>query len=305
MSEDDTVTLQELRYFVAVAESRHFVRAAAVCHVSQPTLSGQLRKLEDELGITLLERTNKQVELTSVGRDILIHAQRILAESAQIESMAKAARDPMVGVLRLGAIPTLAPYLIPLVLAPLRRSYPQLTVELWEDQTHSLIEALGAHRLDAALVASHVGTPEIVEVALFAEPLLAVLPLNHALAVHKSADESKLACDLLVMADGHCLSNHALAACGAKAGLQSTMRAATLDTLVNLVAAGYGTTLIPALAAPTLKRRGVKVIPLRRLMTRTISLVSRSTFPRTLALKAVEREVRDAVPPSWVCSTDC
>jgi LysR family transcriptional regulator, hydrogen peroxide-inducible genes activator len=293
------MNLQELRYFAAVVEFRHFGRAAESCNVSQPTLSSQIRKLEDELGVTLLERTNKRVDVTPVGRQILEHARRALAETGQIESVARAARDPLVGALRLGMIPTLAPYLLPLMLAPLRKAYPGLAIELWEDQTRLLVEGLRSHRLDAALVASSIGGAEFAETPLFAEPLVAVLFPGHALAREKTVDESALAEDLLVMADGHCLVNHSLAACGAKAGLQSAMQAATLETLVNLVAAGYGTTLIPALAAPGLANRGVVLRPLRQNSTRVIRLASRPGFPRPQALRVIERVIRKAVPEAW------
>ena len=293
------MNLQELRYFAAVVEHRHFGRAAEACNVSQPTLSSQLRKLEDELGVTLLERTNKRVDLTPVGRQILEHAQRALAETAQIESVARAARDPLIGALRLGVIPTLAPYLMPLIFGPLQKSYPGLEIELWEDQTRLLLEGLRSHRLDAALIASSTGSQEFAEVSLFAEPLLAALPPSHHLAACKTVDESALTPDLLVMADGHCLANHSLAACGAKAGLQSAMQAATLETLVNLVAAGYGTTLIPSLAATSLAHRGIELRPLTQNTTRTIRLASRPGFPRPQALRAIEKTIRRAVPQSW------
>jgi len=297
------MNLQELRYFTAVVEFRHFGRAAEACNVSQPTLSSQIRKLEDELGVTLLERTNKRVDVTPVGLQILEHARQALKETGQIESVARAARDPLVGALRLGMIPTLAPYLLPLMLGPLRVEYPGLAIELWEDQTRLLVEGLRSHRLDAALVASATGSPEFSEVALFAEPLIGVLPRGHKLARGRTrnepVDETALADDLLVMADGHCLVNHSLSACGAKAGLQSAMQAATLETLVNLVAAGYGTTLIPALASPGLAGRGVELRPLRQGSTRTIRLASRPGFPRPQALRAIEKVVRKAVPETW------
>lgn len=170
------MNLQDLRYLVAVAELRHFGRAAESCNVSQPTLSSQIRKLEDELGVTLLERTNKRVEITPVGSRILVHAQRALHEAGQMEAVARAAHDPLVGPLKLGVIPTLAPYLMPLILKPLRQSYPGLIIELWEDQTRALIDALRNHRLDAALLATATDAPEITEIALFDEPLLAALP---------------------------------------------------------------------------------------------------------------------------------
>ncbi|MGA2807480.1 MAG: LysR substrate-binding domain-containing protein [Terracidiphilus sp.] len=297
------MNLQELRYLVAVADHRHFGRAAEACNVSQPTLSSQIRKLEEELGVTLLERTNKRVDVTPVGSQILAHAQRALAEAGQMEAVARAARDPLVGPLKLGVIPTLAPYLMPLILKPLREMYPGLAIELWEDQTRSLIDGLRNHRLDAALIATTTDAPEITEIALFEEPLLAALPLDHRLATEESVTEEDLADELLVLADGHCLANHALAACGpkggtARSGLQGSMQAATLETLVNLVAAGYGTTLIPALAADSLGLRGIALRPLAGKSSRTIRLASRPGFPRPQALRAIEKVIRQTVGPA-------
>ena len=297
------MNLQELRYLVALAEQRHFGRAAEACNVSQPTLSSQIKKLEDELGVTLLERTNKRVALTPVGAQIVEHAARALKEAGQMEAVAQAAKDPLVGPLKLGAIPTLAPYLLPLILKPLKQQYPSLTIELWEDQTKALLEGLRNHRLDAALLASESNTPEISELVLFEEPLLAALPRDHRLASAKKVDEDALASELLVLAEGHCLANQALAACGTKnawhghvrTGLQGSMQAATLDTLVNLVAAGYGATLIPALAAESLGQRGIVLVPLARKTRRTIRLASRPAFPRPQALRAIEKVIRKAV----------
>jgi LysR family transcriptional regulator, hydrogen peroxide-inducible genes activator len=294
------MNLQELRYLAAVAEHRHFGRAAEACNVSQPTLSSQLRKLEDELGVMLIERTNKRVEMTPVGNQILIHAQRALAEAGQMEAVARAARDPLVGPLRLGVIPTLAPYLMPLILKPLQQAYPGLMIELWEDQTRSLIDGLRNHRLDAALLATAAASPEITELALFDEPLLAALPLGHRLAKAKAVSEEALAGELMVLADGHCLATQALAACSAKralprTGLQCSMQAATLETLVNLVAAGYGATLIPTLAADTLGQRGVVLRPLSGKSSRTIRLATRPGFPRPQALRALEKTILAAI----------
>ena len=301
------MNFQELRYLVAVAEHRHFGRAAEACNVSQPTLSSQIKKLEDELGVTLLERTNKRVDMTPVGSQILVHAQRALSEAGQMEAVARAARDPLVGPLKLGVIPTVAPYLMPLILKPLKQGYPGLTIELWEDQTKALVEGLRNHRLDAALLATETDAPEITEIKLFEEPLLAALPRNHKLAGSKRVDEEALRDELLVLADGHCLSTQALAACGAKhgthgmghgharGGLQGSMQAATLETLVNLVAAGYGATLIPALAAESLGQRGVVLLPLAGRSRRTIRLASRPGFPRAQALRAIEKVIRKAV----------
>ena len=294
------MNLQDLRYLVSLAEHRHFGRAAEACHVSQPTLSSQIRKLEEELGVTLLERTNKRVDLTPVGSQILTHAREALAHAAQMEAVARAARDPLVGPLKLGVIPTLAPYLMPRILKPLRLAYPGLIIELWEDQTRPLIEGLRNHRLDAALLATVCDVPEITEIALFDEPLLAALPVGHRLAGSKVVTEKSLAAELLVLADGHCLSNQALAACGAKAGqtrsaLQSSMQAATLETLVNLVAAGYGATLVPALAVEALSHLEIVLLPLAGNSYRTIRLASRPGFPRPQALRALEKVIRSQV----------
>jgi LysR family hydrogen peroxide-inducible transcriptional activator len=299
------MNLQDLRYLVALAEQRHFGRAAEVCNVSQPTLSSQIKKLEDELGVTLLERTNKRVDLTPVGGQILAHARRALAEAAQMEAVARAARDPLVGPLKLGVIPTLAPYLMPMILKPLKLAYPGLTLEIWEDQTLSLIDGLRNHRLDAALLATPAEAPEITELALFDEPLLAALPLDHKLCRAGCVSEEALSSELLVLADGHCLANQALAACGSRSGVHpgdtrrgampATMQASTLETLVNLVAAGYGSTLLPALAADSFRRREIVLRPLAGKSSRTIRLASRPGFPRPQALRALERVIRKAV----------
>ncbi len=294
------MNLQEIRYLVAVAEHRHFGRAASACNVSQPTLSSQIRKLEIELGVTLLERTNKRVELTQVGSQILQHARRAIFESQQMEAVARAARDPLVGSLKLGVIPTLAPDLMPLILKPLRQSFPGLSLELWEDQTRSLIDGLRNHRLDAALLATPPESPEITEIALFDEPLLAVLPLNHRLAQAKKITEESIAKELLVLADGNCLANQVLAACGAKHGahhhgMPGSMQASTVETLVNLVAAGFGTTLLPALATDSFRRREIVMLPLAGKSTRTIRLASRPGFPRPQALRALEKVIKRAV----------
>lgn len=295
------MNLQDLKYLVAVAEHRHFGRAAQACSVSQPTLSSQIRKLEDGLGVTLLERTNKRVDLTPVGSRILAHARQALASAREMEIAANAARDPLVGPLRLGVIPTLAPYLMPLILSPLRHTYPNLTIELWEDQTRALIEGLRSHKLDAALLATPADAPEITEITLFREPLLAALPPRHPLARAKSVAEESLTADLMVLAEGHCLANQALAACGQKdparvrSPLQDSMQAATLETLVNLVAAGYGSTLIPALAVGSLKSRQITIRPLAGDSARTIRLASRPGFSRPQALRALERIICQSV----------
>jgi LysR family hydrogen peroxide-inducible transcriptional activator len=298
------MNLRDLYYLNSIAEHRHFGRAAEACNVTQPTLSSQIRKLEEELGLKLMERTNKRVDMTPVGLRILEHARQALNAEAQIRDVARAARDPLVGAIKLGVIPTLAPYLMPMILKPLQEAYPGLTIDLWEDQTQVLIDSLRNHRLDAALLATKTDAPEITEISLFVEPLMAALPTKHRLAGKSAVKEEELEDDLLVLAEGHCLSNQALSACGAKhgrrSGLRGSMQAATLDTLVNLVAAGYGATLIPSLAVESFRRKDIVVRKLAGHSARTIRLASRPSFPRPQALRALEKVIRKAIGTSPV-----
>jgi LysR family hydrogen peroxide-inducible transcriptional activator len=291
------MNLQELAYFVAVAENLHFGRAARSCHVSQPTLSGQLLKLEQQLGVTLFERNNRRVSITPIGEKILEHARRALEEAGLVESVAKTSRDQLVGPLKLGVIPTLAPYLMPLILGPLREAHPQLTIELWEDITVSLLERLRSQRLDAALIATEIPESDLTAIVLFDEPFLAALPKSHRLASRKVIQEADLAGDLLVLADGHCLAGQARDACSRRGDYvpQRALQAASLETLANLVAAGYGTTLAPQLAAASMERRGVALRALVGKASRTIRLASRPTFPRPRALQALARVITASV----------
>lgn len=289
--------LQNLKYFAAVAEHKHFGRAAAACHVSQPTLSGQLRKLEEELGVVLFERTNKKVALTRVGERLLPSARRALEEAAQVESLARASCDPLQGPLKLGIIPTLAPSLIPLILDPLRRAYPGLTLEIWEDLTASLVDLLDRQRLDAVLLASELPPAAgLTALTLFAEPFVAALPRGHRLARQKRVSVNDLAPDLLVLADGHCLADQTLSFCHRHRSQLGPFQASSLDTLVNLVAAGYGTTLIPKLSSKLFVGRQIVLRPLQEPAARVIRLASRATFPRPQALRALEKVIRGAVP---------
>ncbi|HWK44549.1 MAG TPA: LysR substrate-binding domain-containing protein [Stellaceae bacterium] len=281
------MNLRDLRYLLAVAEHEHFGRAAKACGVSQPTLSVQIRKLEELLDVALFERTSKTVVPTSACEQLIGHARAAVAEGEAILAVARNLRDPLAGRFRLGIIPTLAPYLLPLIFAPLREALPVLEVEPWEDQTTALLERLRAHELDAALLASEEDGPDLVSRPLFAEPFLAALPPEHPLAGHAVVSEADLARDILVLADGHCLRDQALAVCGHRGGLGGTMRAASLSTLLNMVAAGYGTTLIPGLAAGAAEDAGIVLRPLAAQAGRTVRIVWRAQFPRRAAAQAV------------------
>jgi LysR family hydrogen peroxide-inducible transcriptional activator len=285
------MNLRDLRYLLAVAEHGHFGRAAEACGVSQPTLSVQLRKLEELLGVALFERSSKSVAPTAACARLIGHVRAAVAEADAILSVARDLRDPLAGRFRLGIIPTLAPYLLPLVFAPLREALPALEVEPWEDQTTALLDRLRAHELDAALLATEVDGPDLLSQPLFAEPFLAALPPEHPLAAREVVAEAELARDILVLADGHCLRDQALAACGQggrmSGALGGTLRAASLSTLLNMVAAGYGTTLIPGLAAGAAQDAGIVLRPLAARAGRMVRIAWRASFPRRAAAERV------------------
>lgn len=282
------MNLRDLRYLLAMAEHEHFGRAAKACGVSQPTLSVQLRKLEDLLGVALFERSSKTATPTAACQRLIGHARAAVAETEAILAVARDLRDPLAGRFRLGIIPTLAPYLLPLVFAPLRDALPNLELEPWEDQTTALLDRLRAHELDAVLLATEVDGPDLTSQPLFAEPFLAALPPDHPLAGRAVVAEEDLARDILVLADGHCLRDQALAACGHNGGaLGGALRASSLPTLLNMVAAGYGTTLIPGLAAGAAQDAGIVLRPLAAQAGRTVRIAWRAHFPRRAAVEAV------------------
>ena len=287
------LNLRDLTYVLALVEHEHFGRAARACGISQPTLSVQVRKLEDTLGLELFERTSKGVVPTHACTRLLDHARAAVREADAILDMARTLRDPLSGPFRLGIIPTLAPYLLPLVFAPLRAALPALQVEPWEDQTAALLDRLRGHELDAALLATDPDGPDLVSRTLFAEPFLAALPPDHRLAAREHVSESDLAGDVLVLSDGHCLRDQALAACGQAGALGGALRASSLSTLLNMVAAGYGTTLIPGLAAGAAQDAGIVLRPLATRAGRTIRMAWRVNFPRRAAVEAVGTVIAD------------
>ncbi len=281
------MNFRDLRYLLALAEHEHFGRAAKACGISQPTLSVQVRKLEELLGIELFERASKAVTPTPACKRLIGHARAAVAEAEAMLVVARDMRDPLAGRFRLGIIPTLAPYLLPLIFAPLREALPALEVEPWEDQTTALLERLRAHDLDAVLLGTQVDGTDLASLPLFAEPFLAALPPDHPLAGSAVVAEADLARDILVLADGHCLRDQTLAACGNSGALGGALRASSLSTLLNMVAAGYGTTLIPGLAAGAAQDAGIVLRPLATQVGRTVRIAWRARFPRRAAVEAV------------------
>ncbi len=298
------MNLRDLKYFTALADTRHFGRAAARTFVSQPTLSGQIRKLEEELGVALFERTTKSVALTPLGEALLPHARRAVEEADALVQRARAYQDPLIGPLRIGAIPTLAPYLVPLILEPLRKRYPGLKLVLSEEITAVLIERLRRHELDTALIATPVEDPELEMRALFEEPFWVALPRRHPLVQKDPITRRDLeALDMLLLSDGHCLAQQAMEICRLAdrkdSGEQADLRAASLETVLQLVGAHMGATLVPALAlrGAWMTDAGVIARPLRIPDAfRRISVVWRKSFPRPAAIEALANVILSTLP---------
>jgi len=297
------MNLRDLRYVLAVSELGHFGKAASFCNVSQPTLSGQILKLEEELGVNLFERIGKSVRTTLAGEDILRHARRAVTAADDLMACARAHRDPRAGPLRLGVIPTLGPYLMPLVLPRVRAEMPEMLLMLVEDLTGRLINPVADGQLDAAIIASDPDLPGLTEDILFDEPFWVVMPADHILAKRKAISASDIdPKSLLLLHDGHCLRDQALDLCGhPELGDQSMadMRATSLDTLLHMAAAGYGVTLIPQLAM-----LGDKTLPgtlVARPLAgyrpfRRVRLISRATSPRRRAIEDLAQLIRNNLP---------
>ncbi len=247
------MNLRELEYLVAVAEERHFHRAAERCFVSQPTLSGQLKKLEDELGVLLVERTRRQVVMTDVGEAVARQARSILAEVKAIKDIVQTFRDPMAGELHVGLIPTLAPYLLPLIMPQIRKQFPQLKLWLHEYQTAVLLDRLRRAELDLLILALPVETDEFAELDLFREPFLLAVPRDADLARQSMITLGDLGeREMLLLEEGHCLRGQALDVCFMAGATENVgFRASSLETLRQMVAEGLGITLMPELAVPT------------------------------------------------------
>jgi LysR family hydrogen peroxide-inducible transcriptional activator len=245
------LSLRDLEYVVAVAEESHFGRAAERCNVSQPTLSVQVRKLEEALGLVLFERGNRRVMLTPAGQGIVRQARTVLAEAQRLLVLASEGRGaPLTGRLVLAAIQTLGPYLFPLVLRSLRQEFPLLALALSEARTAEILEGLRDGRIDAALLSLPVPSSGLTLSPLFIEPFLLACPADHALARGGALRARDIAGpDLLLLDEGNCLRDQTVAACGA--GSAAGRHATSLETLRSMVAAGAGYTLLPALAAPT------------------------------------------------------
>ncbi len=244
------MNLRDLQYIVTVADTGNFGKAAEICNVSQSTLSIQIKKLEEYLGVQLFERSNKKVMLTAIGKDICERTRHILHQAEEIRQLAKSERDPFCGELTLGAFPTLAPYLFPLCSGSIKKNFPKLLMKLVEEKTASLLELLESGRLDCALIAGPVERQGIKSVELFHERFFLAVPKNNPLSKKKKITDEELAgIQLLLLDEGHCLRSQALEICHSiGSGESIKFRATSLETLRQMVAMGDAITLIPELA---------------------------------------------------------
>ncbi|GAB0114695.1 DNA-binding transcriptional regulator OxyR [Acidisoma sp. C75] len=295
------MNLRDLQYLVALAEHRSFRRAAEACFVSQPTLSTQIRKLEEELGVELIERSPRKLLLTPAGQDAARRARTILAEVAAIRESARRLSAPEVGAVRLGVFPTLGPYLLPHLIPQMRARFPKLDLFLTEDKTDALLTRLREGKLDAAILALPVNEPQMQEEQLFDEPFLLAVPAGHPLARRRHLALADLAeQQLLLLEDGHCLRDQALAVCQLSGSRETAeFRATSLETLRQMVMAGNGITLMPKLAVQGLMAQPaqMRLIPFEApCPSRRIGLVWRRSSPLGPLLLGLAGLCRDLVP---------
>lgn len=283
-------SLRQLRYLLAVAEHRHFGRAASDCCVTQSTLSAGIRELEHTLGAELVERTQRRVALTPAGESVALQAREVLAAAEQLAEAAAAGGAPLTGLLRLGVIPTIAPYLLPPLLPEVRARYPLLRLYLREERTAALLERIEAGRLDGALIALPYETGKMVVEPFRRDRLFVACPAVHPFATRSAVTAADLSGQpMLLLEDGHCLREHALTTCRLAPGrANEDLQGTSLATLVQMVASGLGLTFLPEMAIEIESRRepSVAVVPIdEKLAFREIAMVWRPGAPRARDLK--------------------
>ena len=296
-------SIRQLEYAVALADAGHFGRAARACHVTQPALSAQIRALEDDLGVRLFERSRRGATATPVGRWVVLRARALLEGIDELTEVARGSREPLVGPLRMGVIPTVAPYLLMGWLPAVREAWPRLRLILREERTDRLLDQLAQGELDLLLLALPVDRTDVACISIFREPFLLLAPRDHALAEGSGPlrEEELDGHGVLLLEDGHCLRDQALSVCrGAGAREASSVRATSLHTLIQMVIGGIGVTLIPASAAdPALRARDEVVVrPFRPPGPgREIGLAWRRSSPRSEEFELLGRLLRAHAPP--------
>src|SRR5438093_3296026 len=289
------MTLNELRYIVAVAQERSFGRAAQRCFISQPALSVEIQKVEEELGAQLFERGKAEITVTPVGERIVEQAQKVLEEAARIREIAQAGRNQLVGLFRLGVIYTVAPYLLPDLIPALNERAPQMPLEIEENLTEQLETALKSGRIDAAIIAMPFQPPGVATEFLYEEPFQVVVPQQHRWARRKTIQPSELAGEHTILLNvGHCFRDQVLDTCPElNRGDAPVTRTNSLETIRNMVASGLGVSVLPRDAlTPKYHSRLVVPVPFSKpAPSRRIALAYRKSFPRPAAIEAI----RDAV----------
>jgi len=299
------MTLTDLRYIVALARERHFGRAAEKCFVSQPTLSVAVKKLEEQLGVTLFERSPQEVRVTPVGQRIVAQAERVLAEAAQVEEIAAADKGPLVGPLRVGVIFTIAPWLLPRLVPLVKKRAPAMPLILEENYTHRLIEKLKNNELDLAILALPVNEPWLTTQAVYDEQFRVLTPAGHPWATQKSIDAAALLdAQLLMLGPGNCFRDQVMDLCAtahSQSGISPhVIEGSSLETIRHMVASGVAVTVMPASAVDDIRPKDplLRVLPFREpCPARRVGLVWRTSYPRQPAIEVVQRALLDSKLP--------
>ncbi|HRD33903.1 MAG TPA: hydrogen peroxide-inducible genes activator [Rhodocyclaceae bacterium] len=298
------MTLTDLRYLVALARERHFGRAAEKCHVSQPTLSVAIKKVEDELGVQLFERSATEVKITATGQRIVNQAEKVLLEAARIPEIASAGRDPLSGPLRLGVIYTIGPYLLPRLIPLVHHHAPRMPLVIQENYTNRLVELLKRGELDVIVISLPLDEAGIVAQPVYDEPFRVLLPVGHPWAELDQIEPDSLADDqLLLLGSGNCFRDQVLEVCPHcrnVSGLQRTLEGSSLETIRHMVATGLGLTVLPSSAADALPTQNalVAVRPFSQPEpTRRVALAWRVTYPRSGAIDVLRTAIIESALP--------
>ena len=294
------MTLTELRYIVAVAREKHFGRAADACHVSQPTLSVAIKKLEEELDLKIFERGSAEVSVTTLGEEVVRQAQTVIEQAAAIKEIAKRGKDPLAGALRLGIIYTIGPYLLPPLVKNAIEQFPQMPLMLQENFTVKLLEMLRMGELDCAIMAEPFPDAGLAIAPLYDEPFMVAVPTNHALAKRSSISSEELKLEtMLLLGTGHCFRDHVLEVCPEFArfssdaeGIRKSFEGSSLETIKHMVASGMGITVVPMLSVPREPQAHLSFIPFEApVPTRRVVLAWRRSFTRYEAIAALRNAI--------------
>ena len=294
------MTLTELRYIVAVARERHFGHAAQACFVSQPTLSVAVKKLEEELGVTLFERGPGEVTVTPAGQRIVEQAQRVLEEASRIKDLAAAGRDPLAGPLGLGAIYTIGPYLLPKLIPILRRSAPAMQLHIQENFTHRLADSLKSGEVDVIVIALPFDEPGVETRAVYDEPFMVAIPKGHPWEGRKRITSEELTKEsLLLLGEGHCFRDQVLEFCHTmrareRSPIARTVEGGSLETIRQMVAGGVGVTVLPSTSVNANSGANdlIRILPFARpVPSRRVGLAWRRSFPRPEAIEALRKAI--------------